>query len=63
MAQNGKAYARKNTAENEFEKTSSPASTKLLTEDEQLDLFVNLIVDIYLQYESSYEESTRTGRP
>jgi hypothetical protein len=63
MAQSGKAYVRKIIAENQSQETPSSASTKLLTEEEQLDQFVNLIVDIYLQNESSYEESTHKDRP
>lgn len=63
MAQNGKAYVRKKIAENQSQETPSSANTKLLTEEEQLDQFVNLIVDIYLQNEISYEESTHTDSP
>ena len=31
--------------------------------DEQIDLFSNIIIDIYFENNSSYEESKHTNRP
>jgi len=31
--------------------------------DEQIDLFSNIIIDIYFENNSSYEESTHANRP
>jgi hypothetical protein len=57
MAQNDKAYVRKQPTNQHNKTIPEPVSTKLLTADEQINLFANLIIDIYLQNDSKYEKT------
>jgi hypothetical protein len=55
MAQNGKAYVKEATPKDRKKNGEAEATTNFLTEEEQIDQFVNLIIDIYLQTEHKYE--------
>lgn len=57
MAQNGKAYVRKQPTNRHNKTAPEHVNTNLLTADEQVDLFASLIIDIYLQNESKYEKT------
>jgi hypothetical protein len=55
MAQNVKAYVNETTQKARKKNSESEATIIFLTEEEQIDQFVNLIIDIYLQTEHKYE--------
>jgi hypothetical protein len=55
MAQNGKAYVNETTPKDQKKNSEAEATTNFLTEEEQIDQFAHLIIDIYLQTEHKYE--------
>ena len=55
MAQNGKAYVNEATQKDRKKNSEAESTTNFLTEEEQIDQFANLIIDIYLQTEHKYE--------
>lgn len=61
MAQNGKAYENEIVANKQGLKNTEAHACNLLTEDEQIELFAKLIIDIYL--ETVYEKNSTQCSP
>jgi len=47
MAQNGKAYVNEATQKDRKKNSEAESTTNFLTEEEQIDQFANLIIDIH----------------
>jgi hypothetical protein len=54
MAQNGKAYENEITLKSQEKKNEAAIASNVLSEDEQLELFAELIIDIY--FDQLYEK-------
>ena len=61
MAQNGKAYVNEATQKDRKKNSEAESTTNFLTEEEQIDQFANLIIDIYLQTEYKYENGKHSN--
>ena len=61
MTQNGKAYVKEATQKDRKKNSEAEATTNFLTEEEQIDQFANLIIDIYLQTEYKYENGKHSN--
>ena len=61
MAQNGKAYVNETTPKDQKKNSEAEATTNFLTEEEQIDQFATLIIDIYLQTEHKYENGKHSN--
>jgi hypothetical protein len=61
MAQNGKAYVNETNPKDRKKNSEAEAATNFLTEEEQIDQFANLIIDIYLQTEHKYENGKHSN--
>jgi len=56
MAQNGKAYENEIVANKKVRNSPKDLSSKLLTEDELLEEFAKLIIDIYFDQQHEKEK-------
>ena len=61
MAQNGKAYVNETTPKDQKKNSEAEATTNFLTEEEQINQFANLIIDIYLQTKRKYENGKHSN--
>ncbi len=61
MAQNGKAYVNETIQKDQKKNSEAEATTNFLTEEEQIDQFATLIIDIYLQTEHKYENGKHSN--
>ena len=61
MAKNGNAYVNEATQKDRKKNSEAESTTNFLTEEEQIDQFATLIIDIYLQTEYKYENGKHSN--
>jgi len=61
MAQNSKAKTNGLVANEQIFNNSGILSSKILTEDEELEKFANLIIDIYFNQQHENEKNQRSS--
>ena len=61
MAQNGKAYVNQTIQKDRKKNSEAESTTNFLTEEEQINQFANLIIDIYLQTKHKYENGKHSN--